>query len=128
MSTKEKKKYRGRSFALAMLIIVAVCALIQVDTAYEDMMMREGKLSLQVRRMDERHLMVGFWGKEWVVNTENFYQTIEQFQDQTREALQGFAEKTQEFLAKNGVDSLKGEEDEEGQMEEIPVDFPTQTL
>ncbi|WP_206459030.1 hypothetical protein [Anaerovorax sp. IOR16] len=128
MSTKEKKKYRGRSFALAMLIIVAVCALIQVDAAYEDMMMREGKLSLQVRRMDERHLMVGFWGKEWLVNTENFYQTIEQFQDQTREALQGFAEKTQEFLAKNGVDSLKGEEDEEGQMEEIPVDFPTQTL
>ncbi|MEA4988657.1 MAG: hypothetical protein VB095_11400 [Anaerovorax sp.] len=128
MRTKEEKKYKGRSFALAMLIVVAVCALVQVDTAYEDMMMKEGKLSLQVRRMDEKHLLVGFWDREWVVNTENVYQTIEQFQNQTKEALQSFAEKTQEFLAENGVDSLKEKESDEGQMEEIPVDFPTQTL
>lgn len=128
MRTKEEKKYKGRSFALAMLIVVAVCALVQVDTAYEDMMMKEGKLSLQVRRMDEKHLLVGFWDKEWVVNTENVYQTIEQFQNQTKEALQSFAEKTQEFLAENGVDYLKEKESDEGQMEEIPVDFPTQTL
>jgi len=128
MYTKEKKDQRGHSFVLAMLIILAVCALIQVDTAYEDMMMKEGKLSLQVRRVDEEHLMFGFLGNEWIVNSKEFFMKVETFQEEGKKVLQAFAEKTQEFLANSGMNSLKkGEESEDGE-EEIPVDFPTQTL
>ncbi len=128
MYTEEKKYRRGRSFAFALLIIIAVCALIQVDSAYEDMMMQEGKLGLEVRRMDEAHLAVGLLGREWTINSEKFFLNLENFEVRAKGVLQGVAEKTQELLAKSGMKSLNEDGEEEEEIEEIPVDFPTQTL
>lgn len=128
MCTKEKKQYRGRSFILVMLIVAAICGLVAVDTSYGDMMMKEGQLCLQVRRVDEAHLLVGFLGKEWMVNTEHLKKEAQELQDKAKEELQGFAQKAQEFLAKSGIDVVQNDEMEEGEPEGIPVDFPTQTL
>lgn len=127
MNTKEKRKRRGRRFILALLVITTICALVAVDTAYGDMMMKEGHLCVQVRRTDDAHLLVGFLGREWLLNTEDFFDEIEELQDQAKAGLQGFVENVQ-FVGEKGIKLFEMDEKEEEDPLEIPVDFPIQTL
>ncbi len=61
---------RKKKLLVFILVFTAVYGITAVDEAYSDMMDREGKIALRIRRVNSEYVTFSMLGKNAVVNTK----------------------------------------------------------
>jgi ABC-type Na+ efflux pump permease subunit len=76
-----RRALRFKKFIVFILVFAAVYGFTAVDEAYSDMMDREGKVSLHIRRVNSEYVTLSIFGQTAAVNTKELKEDWEDFSD-----------------------------------------------
>ncbi len=80
------------------LVFAAVYGITAVDEAYSDMMDREGKIALHVRRVNSEYVTFSMFGQTGAVNIKKLYENWRDFSNTVVGGLDMIAADIQDFL------------------------------
>lgn len=89
---------RLKKIIIFVLVFAAVYGFTAVDEAYSDMMDREGKISLHVRRVNSEYVTFSMFGQTTAVNTKELREDWNEFSDTVTAGLDRAAGHIQIFL------------------------------
>ncbi len=89
---------RIKKIMIFILVFAAVYGITAVDEAYSDMMDREGKIALHVRRVNSEYVTFSMFGQAASVNTKELAENWGKFSDNVTSDLDHAVANVQEFL------------------------------
>lgn len=89
---------RIKRILIFLLVFAAVYGITAVDEAYSDMMDREGKISLHVRRVNSEYVTFSIFGQTAAVNTKELKENWKSFSDNVTGGLDVAVADIQDFL------------------------------
>lgn len=89
---------RTKKLLIFLLVFTAVYGITAVDEAYSDMMDREGKVALRVRRVNSEYVTISMLGQTAAVNTKEVKEDWRQFSQTVVAGLDETAAGIQDFL------------------------------
>ena len=89
---------RIKKIMVFILVFAAVYGITAVDEAYSDMMDREGKIALHVRRVNSEYVTLSMFGQAASVNTKELAENWGKFSDNVTADLDHAVANIQEFL------------------------------
>lgn len=87
MKATNEENLRIKKIIVFILVFAAVYGFTAVDDAYSDMMDREGKVGLHVRRVNTEYVTLSIFGQTAVLNTKEMKEDWEDFSDMVRSGL-----------------------------------------
>jgi cytolysin (calcineurin-like family phosphatase) len=88
MKTVNEENMRTKKIIVFILVFAAVYGFTAVDEAYSDMMDREGKVGLHVRRVNSEYVTLSIFGQTAALNTKEMRENWEEFSDTVRSGLE----------------------------------------
>lgn len=87
-----------KKLLIFILVFAAVYGITAVDEAYSDMMDREGKIALRVRRVNSEYVTLSMFGKTAAVNTKELKKDWRELNQTVVAGLDGAVDGIQDFL------------------------------
>jgi|GEM_PF-1897854 len=87
MKTEKAENLRAKKIIVFILVFAAVYGFTAVDEAYSDMMDREGKIGLHVRRVNSEYVTFSIFGQTAAVNIKEMKENWEEFSNTVRSGL-----------------------------------------
>jgi cytolysin (calcineurin-like family phosphatase) len=98
MKAVKEENLRGKKIIVFILVFAAVYGFTAVDEAYSDMMDREGKVGLHVRRVNSEYVTLSIFGQTVALNTKEMKEDWEEFSDTVRSGLDSASGRIRTFL------------------------------
>ena len=89
---------RTKKLMVFILVFAAVYGITAVDEAYSDMMDREGKISLHIRRVNSEYVTFSMFGQTGAVNTKELKEGWKDFSNTVIAGLDETVVNIQDFL------------------------------
>jgi muconolactone delta-isomerase len=93
-----EKPMKLKKLIVFVLVFAAVYGITAVDEAYSDMMDREGKIALHVRRVNSEYVTFSMFGQTGAVNIKKLYENWRDFSNTVVGGLDMIAADIQDFL------------------------------
>lgn len=81
-----------------MMVFVAVCGMVTVDSAYSEMLDQQGKLVPSIRRVNSEYIVVSMFGQSAAINTRELGEDWEELQETVVDNLDGAVTAVRETL------------------------------
>ncbi|HWQ80472.1 MAG TPA: hypothetical protein VN381_16715 [Anaerovoracaceae bacterium] len=98
MKNTKDETLRYKKLIVFILVFAAVYCFTAVDEAYSDMMDREGKVALHIRRVNSEYVTLSMFGQTAAVNTKELKADWEDFSDTVRSGLDDAVGHVRTFL------------------------------
>lgn len=108
MKNTKDNSLRYKKLILFILVFAAVYGFTAVDEAYSDMMDREGKVGLHVRRVNSEYVTLSIFGQTASVNTKELKEEWEDFSNTVTAGLDRAVGRVHTFL---GIEDTEEERD-----------------